>query len=413
MKKLMLLGGIRYLLPVIEAAHKMGVYVITADYLPENIAHKYSDEYVNVSIIDREAVLKVAQEKKIDGILSFGVDPGVVTAAYVAEKMGLPFPPLASVEILQNKDKFRDFLQANGFNCPFHYSYEADESPVVGGALRAPRNLDITKKAFRIDFPVIVKPVDSAGSKGCSRVDRIEDLVAAVEYARSESHNGRIIIEQFLEKAYASSDTDSFSINDELVFCSFNCQHFDAKSPNPYTPAAYSWPSEMPDMAQKELRGEIQRLIKVLHLGTSIYNIETRVATDGKPYIMELSPRGGGNRLSEVLKVATGQDLIANNIRGALGLPLEKMTDPIYKGSWAEFIVHSNKSGKFSSLEIAPDFSAQHLVQNNLWVKSGDEVSAFTGANQTIGTLILKFDSQDQAIDYLAKSGSWMKINVS
>lgn len=73
-KKLMLLGGIRYLLPVIEAAHEQGYYVITADYLPDNIAHRYSDEYVNVSIIDKEAVLKVAREKEIDGILSFGVD---------------------------------------------------------------------------------------------------------------------------------------------------------------------------------------------------------------------------------------------------------------------------------------------------------------------------------------------------
>ena len=49
-KKLMLLGGLRYLLPVIEAAHKQGYYVITCDYLPDNIAHKYSDEYVNVSV---------------------------------------------------------------------------------------------------------------------------------------------------------------------------------------------------------------------------------------------------------------------------------------------------------------------------------------------------------------------------
>ena len=411
-KKLMLLGGIRYLLPVIETAHKMGVHVITADYLPDNIAHKYSDEYVNVSIIDRETVLKIAQEKQIDGILSFGVDPGVVTAAYVAEKMGLPFPPLKSVEILQNKDKFRDFLAANGFNCPFHYSYERDESPVVGGDLRVPRNLDITKTPFRIDFPVIVKPVDSAGSKGCSRVDRAEDLAAAVEYARSESHNGRIIVEQFLEKAYASSDTDSFSINDELVFCSFNCQHFDAKSPNPYTPAAYSWPSEMPGEAQRELRSEIQRLIKLLHLGTTVYNIETRVASNGKPYIMELACRGGGNRLSEVLKMATGQDLIANNVRGALGLPLVPMKDPVYNGSWAEFIVHSNQSGKFSYLEISHDFAAKHLVQNDLWVKSGDEVSAFTGANQTIGTLVLKFDSHEQAEEGVTKPESWMKVNV-
>ena len=62
MKKIMLLGGLRYLIPVIEAAHKQGYYVITADYLPNNIAHKYSDEYVNVSIIDKEAVLKEARK---------------------------------------------------------------------------------------------------------------------------------------------------------------------------------------------------------------------------------------------------------------------------------------------------------------------------------------------------------------
>ena len=388
-KKLMLLGGIRYLLPVIEVAHKLEVYVITADYLPDNIAHKYSDEYVNVSIIDREAVLKVAIEKQIDGILSFGVDPGVVTAAYVAEKVGLPSPPLASVEILQNKDKFRNFLDANGFNCPKRYQPN-DE----------------------IEYPVIVKPVDSAGSKGCSRVNSPSELASAIEYARAESHSGRVIIEQFLTNAYSSSDTDSFSIDNELVFCSFNCQHFDSTAPNPYTPAAFSWPSDMPQAAQDELRSEIQRLIKLLNLGTSIYNIETRVATDGKPYIMELSPRGGGNRLSEVLKLATGQDLIENCVRGALGLPLLTMSDPVYNGAWAEFIVHSNKAGKFGSLEINPSFAEKHLVQNDLWVSSGDSISEFTGANQTIGTLVLKFDSHAQAEEFLAKSGDWHKVVV-
>lgn len=57
MKKLLLLGGAQYLLPVIEEAHKLGLYVITCDYLPDNIAHKHSDEYCNVSIIDKDAVL--------------------------------------------------------------------------------------------------------------------------------------------------------------------------------------------------------------------------------------------------------------------------------------------------------------------------------------------------------------------
>ncbi len=84
-KKLLLLGGIRYLLPVIDAAHKLGVHVITADYLPDNIAHKYSDEYVNVSIIDNKAVLMEAQNNHHDGILSLAFDHGIATAKHVTE----------------------------------------------------------------------------------------------------------------------------------------------------------------------------------------------------------------------------------------------------------------------------------------------------------------------------------------
>ena len=166
----MLLGGIRYLLPVIKAAHEQGYYVITADYLPDNIAHKFSDEYVNVNVVDKDAVLVVAKEKQIDGIMSFGVDPGVVAASYVQNQMGLPsFGPYESVEILQNKDKFRQFLAENGFNVPKAKSFSSMEE-----ALR---------ERDWYEYPVIVKPTDSAGSKGVTRVDCYEDLNAALDEA--------------------------------------------------------------------------------------------------------------------------------------------------------------------------------------------------------------------------------------
>lgn len=400
-KKLMLLGGIRYLLPVIKTAHRMGVYVITADYLPNNIAHEYSDEYVNVSILDREAVLKVAQEKQIDGILSFGVDPGVVTAAYVADKMGLAFPPLASVEILQNKDKFRDFLAANGFNCPWHHGFASKTD-----ALK-------TLAAQEGAYPCIVKPVDSAGSKGCVRVDSEGELSGAIDEAVSESHNGRFIIEQFLEKVGHSSDTDCFSIDNGLVYCSFDCQYFDARADNPYTPSGYSWPSDMPQSAQAELRSELSRLIRLLNMGTSIYNVETRVASDGKPYIMEFTPRGGGNRLSEILEMAAGQDLIANCVRAALRLPVAPMSDPVYNGYWAEVIVHSNMSGVYDGLEIPPKFKQAHVVQEDMWVAPGDKVEAFTGANKAIGTLVLRFDTHADAENALNTVDEWLQVKVS
>ena len=110
MKKLMVLGGSRYALPVIKAAHDLGIYVITCDYLPDNIAHKYSDEYCNVSIIDKEKTLEAAKKLNIDGIMSFACDPGVITAAYVAEQMGLPnVGPYESVAFCKTKVSSANF----------------------------------------------------------------------------------------------------------------------------------------------------------------------------------------------------------------------------------------------------------------------------------------------------------------
>lgn len=398
-KKIMLLGGLRYLLPVIEAAHKLGYYVITCDYLPDNIAHKYSDEYVNVSIIDKEAVLAVAREKQIDGIMSFAVDPGVVTAAYVQDKMGLPaFGPYESVRILQNKDRFRDFLAKHGFNVPQAKGFSSVEEAM--------------SEKYWYPWPVIVKPTDSAGSKGVTRVDRLEDLEAALQTAFDHSLSGRVIVEEFIEKAGCSSDSDCFSVDGELKFVSFSAQRFDDNAPNPYTPSAYSWPSTFTKEQEAELTSEIQRLLTLLGMRTSVYNIETRIGTNGKPYIMEVSPRGGGNRLSEMLRFATGVDLITNAVRAAVGDEVAWIEQKDYDGHWAEVVLHTEKSGRFQSLDIAPDLSEKHVRQTDLWVKPGDEVRAFMGANDAIGTLVLCFDTEEELVSTLKNMDNWMTIKV-
>ena len=398
-KKLMLLGGIRYLLPVIEAAHKQGYYVITADYLPNNIAHKYSDEYVNVSIIDKEAVLKVAQEKQIDGIMSFGVDPGVVSASYVQNKMGLPsFGPFESVEILQNKDRFRDFLSQHGFNVPQAKGFNSVEEAM--------------SESNRFPWPVIVKPTDSAGSKGVSRVDKKEDLLPALEYAMNHSFSGHIIVEEFIEKAGCSSDTDSFSVDGNLAFVSFNAQRFDENASNPYTPAAYSWPSTFTKEQEEYLTSEIQRLITLLGMKTVVYNIETRIGTNGKPYIMELTPRGGGNRLCEMLRYATGVDMITAITRAMVGDSVERMEQKPYNGNWAEIILHADKPGIFDHFEIDENYLPAEIVEKDFWVKEGDFVEAFEGANNAIGTLVLKFRTAEELESALDCQSDWLKIII-
>lgn len=397
-KKLMLLGGIRYLLPVIKAAHEQGYYVITADYLPDNIAHKYSDEYVNVSIVDKEAVLKVAQEKQIDGIMSFGVDPGVVAASYVQNKMGLPsFGPFESVEILQNKDKFRAFLTENGFNVPWAFGFSSKKEAWLA--------------RDKFSYPLIVKPTDSAGSKGCTRVDSEEELMSAIEYAFKYTIGGHIIIEEFLEKKGCSSDTDSYAQDGNLKFVSFSAQRFDANATNPYTPAAYSWPSTFTKEEEEYLTKEIQRLITLLGMKTSVFNIETRVAPNGKPYIMELTPRGGGNRLCEMLRYATGVDMITAITRAMVGDEPEPIEQKPYNGHWAEIILHADKEGEFQCLQIDPSLPAE-VVEEDLWVQPGDQVHGFEAANDAIGTLVLRFESAEELEKAIVNQKEWLKVIV-
>lgn len=397
MKRLMLLGGIRYLLPVIKAAHHHGYYVITVDYVPDNIAHKYSDEFHNISILDKDAVLKLAQELKIDGILSFGVDPGVITAAFVAEKMNLPFQcSYKSACILQDKSLFRQFLKDNNFNVPNAKGYSSKE--------------DALADTDYFNWPIIVKPVDSAGSKGVTRVDLKEQLSSAIDYALNESHNGHFIIEDFLEKVGNSSDCDSFTVDGKLVFCSFNDQLFDNKAINPYTPAAFTWPSTIPQWAQEELKSELQRLMTLLNVKTGVYNIETRLCKNGKPYIMEVSPRGGGNRLSEMMKYISGQDLIDNCVRAAVGEPIDTISQPKYKGYWAEVILHSDSNGIFQTINIDKSTENRYLVEKDIWVKKGDKVQGFSGANTTIGTLVLRFKKERELIKFINNINKWITI---
>lgn len=395
-KKIMLLGGLRYLLPVIEEAHKLGLHVITCDYIPDNIAHKYSDEYHNISIIDKEAVLKLARELQIDGIMSFAVDPGVVTAAYVQEKMGLPaFGPYESVCILQDKARFRNFLKDHGFNCPWSFGFDSVQ--------------DALNSAAKFTYPAIVKPTDAAGSKGVTRIDTQEELQAALEHAMKNSLGGHIIVEEFLEKNGCSSDTDSFLINGEFKFVSFSAQRFDQDAENPYTPAAYSWPSTLGEKNEIELQQELQRLVSLLEMKTCLFNIECRHCTNGKNYIMEVTPRGGGNRLSELLQYATGESLISNSVRACVGLPLIPMSRCSYKGHWIEIILHSSQDGFFDSLFIQQEYE-KYVVEIDLWIKKGDFVNAFRGANDAIGTLILNLNSDAQVEDILSNVSSIVKI---
>lgn len=394
MKKLLILGGDHFTIPVVEAAHKQGYYAITCDYIPDNVAHKHSDEFINFSTIDKEGILEWAMKNPIDGVVTF-TDSGVVTTAYLQHHLGLPqIGPLESVEILQNKARFRQFLTDHGFNVPKAKGFSRKEDALA------------SKDFFTL--PVIVKPVDAAGSKGVTKVSDWSELDAAVDWAINYSFSGDFIIESFVEKQGCSSDSDCFSVDGKFRFMSFSAQRFDEQAAGEYTPAAYSWPSTLGKDAEEELSRELQRLITLLGMKTTVYNVETRVGTDGKPYIMEISPRGGGNRLSEMMRLATGVDMITAAVRAAVGDPV-KIEQKSLEGYWAEIIVHADKTGILAGIEIAPEIE-RNVIERDFWFKNGDAVKEFQSARDAIGTLVLRFNSIETLEQAISHQRAWLKI---
>lgn len=393
----MLLGGIRYLLPAIEVAHRHGCYVITVDYLPNNIAHQYSDEYHNVSILDKEAVLHLAKDLKIDGILSFAVDPGVTTAAYVAEHLGLPFTcSYEAACILQDKARFRQFLLENGFSVPNAKGYTRSE--------------DALKDVDHFNWPVIVKPTDSAGSKGVSRVDTPNDLDKAIVIALEESHSGHFIVEDFLELDGYQSSADCFSFGGELVYADYSDQLFDESAANPFTPSIELWPSTMPIVRQNELTKELQRLITLLGCGTGLYNVESRLCTNGKAYLMEVSPRAGGNRIAELQRIGSGVDLIEAEVAKAIGDPLPKLHFPRYSGVYVNDIIHSNNRGVFRGVWYDEMFKNNHFISDSVYPSVGDVIQPFMGANNAVGSVFLHFDNRAQANQHIIRHDEHIKV---
>jgi carbamoylphosphate synthase large subunit len=400
MKKLMILGGSRYIIPVIKKAHELGIYVITCDYLPNNIAHKFSDEYVNVSIVEKEKVLDVARQMKIDGIISFACDPGVVSAAYVAEKMGLPFQcSYSSAKILQDKGLFRQFLIDNGFNSPTAKKYYDIDDPL--------NDIDY------FNWPVIIKPTDSAGSKGITKINNPSEIKSAARNALLNSIESSFIIEDYITFEGYHSTSDVFVLNGIICFITFSDHYFDLKARNHFIPAYSVWPSTMKVINQKILTDEIQRLFYLLNVNTGLFNIETCVSDKGVPYIMEVSPRGGGCKIAELQELAFKQPFIENEIRKAVGLNLLEINQSDCDGFWCETVLHINSDSEksFFGIELNDDIVDKVNVLD-LSVKNGDTVYPFTGANMSIGDMFLKFETRDEINYFINNFSKFVNIEL-
>ena len=399
MKKILLLGGSAQQIVAIEAAKRLGYYTVLCDYLTDNPGQYHADKFYLVSTIDKEAVLQVAKDEKIDGIVGYASDPAAPTVAYVAEKLGLPGNPYKSVDILSNKDKFRKFLKEHGFCTPNAEGFSTVDDALTG------------LKTGKFHFPVIVKPVDSSGSKGVSKVDSLKDAMEKLVYAMSFSRCKRVIVEEWVEKYGYQIAGDGLSVDGKLVFRYFGNDHFNPKCINPFVPISASFPYNQPVEVQKKVHDTIQRLLTELGMRTCTYNFDMRIDKDLNVYLMEVTPRDGGNFIPDVIRYATGVDLVECSVKAAMGEPIILPEDHTPKGFWAYYAVHSLQDGVLDSIEIREDVMPM-IIENHLKKHPGDRIEAFRGAGSTLGCFIMNFDSMSQMLSLMDNSEEWIRVRL-
>lgn len=398
MKKVLLLGGAMQQIPSIERAKELGYYTITCDYSPENPGHKLADEYHNVSTTDREAVFELAKKLEIDGIVAYASDPAAPTAAYVAEKMGLPGNPLKSVEILTQKDLFREFLLANGFNSPRAQGFSSYE--------------EVLKEISNFKLPVMVKPVDSSGSKGVVKVTDLNQLKEAVDEAFAYSRGKRIVVEEFIQKKGYQVSGDGFSVNGKLVFTSYGNELYSGKGTREYVALGEFWPSLLSEEMKQKVDAELQRLITVLDMQTGAYNIEVIIDENDDVYILELGPRNGGSYIPQLIQYATGVDMVEYTLKGAMGEDCSALKMAPTVGAWSNYMILSTESGIFKEIWFDKDFEKNNLIGTYCTYKQGDVVHAYQNTTHSLGTIIFKANSVEEMLELTNNIEKYYRVIV-
>ena len=181
MKKLLILAGAGPHCKVVESAKKMGIYTIVADYLNNSPAKLIADESLMCNITNVNYLTEYCKKNNVSGVLNFCIDPAQVPAQIVAEKCGLPsFGNKEQIISFTNKKAFKEFCR----KCDVDIIPEYNEKQIDND---------------NILYPVIVKPVDSRGSRGCAICNNKQELILAIPFSKKESSDGNVIIEKYME----------------------------------------------------------------------------------------------------------------------------------------------------------------------------------------------------------------------
>lgn len=383
-RTLLVLGGSLYQVPFIEAAQRLGVRVVTADNRPGNPGHGLADAYVECSTVDVEGICHIARELRVDGILAAATDVALDAVAAVVDRLGLAGPLPTCVDTLTRKGAFRTYQRQAGLPHPELF----DGIP--------PR------------FPVIVKPNRSSGSKGIQVVNDARQWGQAQEIAAPFSMDGVVISEEFIA---GHQGTVEGLIRHGKVGAMMVTDRLTAKAPHVGT-LGHRTPATLPPTVQVALQQQVEKILGDLNYADGPFDGDFVVA-GGVVYLLEITPRVGGNSLTKLWAAARGLDMPKAAVLEALGVR-EPIT--LSQARVAMVRILSVESAGWLEYDIG---AVQSLAQDarvfslELDHRPGSRVEAFVDGRHRIGDLTVAADTAAEADALLSDALARLRLRAN
>lgn len=380
-KALLVLGASRYQLPMIEHARSKEVRVIVTDNVPDNPGHKVANKSYLVDTTDHQAVLEIATQEKIDGVIAPCTDIAVQTAAFINEKLDKNGVSFQAAQILTSKLKFREFQKKHDFSNPNSIAIE---------------NIDITAQELDFSHKWIIKPDRSSGSKGIFIIENQAELIERYPESLAMSVNGKVSIEQFID---GYQGTVEGVIKDGKIQTLFYLDRQTAQAPFVCT-IGHRTPSQLHREVKLKVEEALQDLFVSLQVDNTVFDVD--YIWDGeKVFILEASPRLGGNSITQLLSLAYDADLLDWAMNSVLfenkALAKIKHTEQ----NAAVVLLGAEEAGVLTINE-----SSLHKIQQYSWVSSIEvhannkaRVEKFINGRYCLATVFIIADTYDELVE--------------
>lgn len=373
--KTLLLNASHNDLGLISGLKKLGCEIIVTGKIPGLIGEKFCDKYIQADYSSMETILQIAKDEKIDRICACCNDYGVYTAAYVAEKLGLPgYDSYETTCLLNNKDRFKRFAKDIGLRSPWTESF-TDES-------------EAERFILSVNFPVIIKPADASAGNGVAKADNVSDGIKAIKQAFDASRKKAIVIERYLTGSQHGFCT--FLVQEKVAaYCTNNEYSF----LNPYRVEIDTFPADNYPEAAKYIIPQVELIAQKLHLKDGIFHLQYIMDNEG-PHIIEVMRRAIGNMYSVLSDRLNGIQWDYWEAKARCGFDCSDFPVPVkQEGFFAYKAVMSEKNGVIDKILIPSSYD-KYIFQKCMLKKAGDTISSFK--SEPAGFLFFMFKSPEE-----------------